>query len=381
MKHVDIIIIGGGIAGTSTGFELAKKSSIAILEKEDHAGYHATGRSAALFAESYGSENTALYALIHASWGFFKKPPEGFSDYTLHHHRGVLYAAEQQNIDALRRYYEEMKARNPDAKWVDNDFIQAKFPPLKDNYTHAAIYDPNVYDLDVNALQEGYLKSIRQSGSIFETGFQVSQIDRKNDLWIVSDGEREYAAPCLVNAAGAWVDDIAEKAGVGKIGIQPLRRSAILVDGPQGQVSDDWPMLVEFNEEFYFKPEAGKLLVSPANEDLCEPCDVQADELDIAYAVHYAEQAMNLSVDKVNHSWAGLRSFVEDRSPVIGFDSNAEGFFWIAGQGGYGIQTAPAAARLAASLIAGEGVPQDMATLGLEESLVSPARLSATHRT
>jgi len=157
-----------------------------------------------------------------------------------------------------------MKARNPDAMWVDHDFIQARFPPLKDNYTHAAIYDPNVYDLDVNALQEGYLKSIRRSGSTFEAGFQVNAIERTNGLWLVSDGKREYAAPCLVNAAGAWVDDIAEKAGVGKIGIQPLRRSAILVDGPQGQVSDGWPMLVEFREEFYFKPEAGKLLVSPA---------------------------------------------------------------------------------------------------------------------
>ena len=376
MKHADVIIIGAGIAGVSAGFELSRDASVVILEQESHPGYHATGRSAAVYAASYGSEITALYALVQASWEFFDKPPEGFADYPLCHPRGVLYIAENAHVDELKQYYQEMKERNPDITWVNRDFIKSKFPPLRDNYAEAAVYDPNVYDVDVGTLQEAYLKAIRQSGGELKTGFRVSHIQRANDLWIVSDGEEQYAAPCLVNAAGAWVDDIAQKASVEKIGIQPLRRSAILVDGPDDQVSNDWPMVVEFREEFYFKPEAGKLLASAANEDPSEPCDAQPEDLDIAYAAHFVEQALDLSVEKVNHSWAGLRSFVEGGGPVIGFDPQAEGFFWLAGQGGYGIQTAPAAARLAASLILGKGVPQDMQALGLAESLTSPARLA-----
>ena len=376
MAHFDIIIIGGGIAGTSAAFELCKSSSVLMLERESRPGYHATGRSAAVYASSYGSENTALYALVRASWEFFDSPPEGFTQYPLYHHRGVLYIAEQAQLVGLRQYYDGMKARNPDAEWIGRDAIKRLFPPLKDSYTEAAIYDTNAYDLDVSALQEGYLKAVRQSGGVLKTGFEVTHVRKSNGLWIVSNGQEEYSAPCLVNAAGAWVDEIAQKASVKKIGIQALRRSAILFDGPENQALSDWSMLVEFREEFFIKPEAGKLLASPANEDPSEPCDVQPEDLDIAYAAHYAEQALNLRVEKVDHSWAGLRSFVIDRGPVIGFDPDAEGFFWLAGQGGYGIQTAPAAGRLAASLISGEGVPEDMQALGLSELLTSPARLS-----
>jgi len=376
VERYDVIIIGGGIAGTSVGFELSKNSSVIILEQEKHPGYHATGRSAAVYASSYGSENTALYALVRASWEFFDRPPEGFTQYPLHHHRGVLYIADQAQLEDLRQYYEGMKVRNPDAEWVGRDIIKNLFPVLKDRYTEAAIYDTNAHDLDVSALQEGYLKGIRRSGGVVKTGFRVTQLRKSKKMWIVSNGQQEYAAPCIVNAAGAWADEIAQKASVGKIGIKALRRSAILFDGPDNRDPSDWAMVVEFNEEFYFKPEAGKLLASPANEDPSEPCDAQPEELDIAYAAHYVQQALNLPVDKVNHSWAGLRSFVEDRGPVIGFDPVAEGFFWLAGQGGYGIQTAPAAGRLAASLISGEGVPQDMRALGLLESLTSPARLA-----
>lgn len=375
MEKFDVIIIGAGIAGLTTAYELSKTRRVLVLEQEDQPGYHSTGRSAAVYASAYCSENTAIYALLHTSWPFFKDPPKDFSPYPLYSDRGVMFVSHKDNVAELKSYYDQMKQRNPDAALVGRDVIKKKFPPFKDTYTEAAIYDPNVYDLDVTALQEGYLRAIRAEGSFLKTGFRATTIHRSEGKWVISNGAQAFEAPCLVNAAGAWVDKVATMAAVETINIQPLRRTAILIDGPDNEVSADWSMVVEFREEFFFKPDAGKIMACPANEDLSEPCDVQPEDLDIAYAVHYAEDTLDLSVNKIGHSWAGLRSFVEDRGPVIGFDPKAEGFFWLAGLGGFGIQTAPASGRLAAALITGEGIPQDMKDFGLEDSLISPARL------
>ncbi len=374
MQKFDVIIIGAGIAGLSAAYEISKSKNILVVEQEDHPGYHATGRSAAVYAAAYGSENTALYALVRSSWPFFKNPPAGFSEYALYGDRGIMFVADHDHTSGLIKHYEEMKIRNPDAILVNRDFIKRKFPLLRDSYCETAIYDPNVYDLDVSALQEGYLRAIKKSGGQIITGFQATEIQQIQDQWAVSNGTARYQAPILVNAAGPWVDHIAQMAGAGKINIKPLRRSAILVDGPEGEISDDWTMIVEFEEEFFIKPDAGKLLISPANEDLSPPCDAQPEELDIALAAHYAEEVLGLPVKKIDHSWAGLRSFVADRGPVIGFDDKAQGFFWLAGQGGFGVQTAPAAGRLAAALIAQEAVPEDIKSYGLEEVMTSPSR-------
>ncbi len=382
MQKFDVIIIGAGIAGLSAAYEISKRKKVLVVEQEDHAGYHATGRSAAVYAAAYGSENTALYALIRSSWPFFENPPTGFSEYALYGDRGIMFVADHDHVGGLIKHYEEMKIRNPDAILVHRDFIKRKFPLLRDSYCNTAIYDPNVYDLDVSALQEGYLRAIKKSGGQVVTGFQATEIQRIQDQWIISDGTASYQAPLLVNAAGAWADHIAQIAGAERINIKPLRRSVILVDGPaegpNEKISDDWTMIVEFEEEFFFKPDAGKLLISPANEDLSAPCDAQAEELDIALAAHYAEEVLGLTVKKIDHSWAGLRSFVADRGPVIGFDDARKGFFWLAGQGGFGVQTAPAAGRLAAALISQEAIPEDMKSLGLEEVMTSPSRPGLT---
>lgn len=387
----DVIVIGAGIAGLSAAYELSKTRSVLVLEQEEHPGYHATGRSAAVYAACYGSEQDALYALVQTSWDFFANPPDGFSPYPLTQHRGVLFVSDDENVAELKQHFSEMSPRNPKAQLVGEAVIREKFPALNENYRQAAIYDPRVYDIDVSALQEGYLKAIRQAGSSqntegalhsrsdIKTSFKATDITRSGDLWTVSNGAEHFTAPYLVNAAGAWVDQVAEKAGVAPLDIKPLRRSAILIDGPEGPdvpVPADWSMVVEFREEFFFKPDAGKLMACPANEDLSEPCDAQPEELDIAYAAHYVEQALSQQVKKIDHSWAGLRSFAPDREPVIGFDPKAEGFFWVAGQGGYGIQTAPAAGRLVAALITGKKVPEDMAAFGLTEALTSPARFT-----
>ncbi len=378
MQKFDVIIVGAGIAGLSAAYEISKSKNVLVVEQEDHPGYHATGRSAAVYAAAYGSENTALYALVRSSWPFFQNPPAGFSEYALYGDRGIMFVAEHDHTSRLIKHYEEMKIRNSDAILVNRDFIKNKFPLLRDLYCETAIYDPNVYDLDVSALQEGYLRAIKKSGGRIVTGFQATEIQQIQDQWIVSNGTARYQAPILVNAAGPWVDQIAQMAGAGKINIKPLRRSAILVDGPEGENSNDWTMIVEFEEEFFIKPDAGKLLISPANEDLSPPCDAQPEEFDIALAAHYAQEVLGLPVKKIDHSWAGLRSFVADRGPVIGFDNKAQGFFWLAGQGGFGVQTAPAAGRLAAALIAQEAVPEDIKSYGLEEGMTSPSRPGLT---
>ena len=378
MGEFDTIIIGAGIAGMSAAYELSKKQKVLVLEQETHLGYHSTGRSAAVYAASYKSSDSAIQILTHASWPMFKNPPAGFTENQLYRDRGLLYIADRSQLNELASFYDDLRSANAEVEWVGKNFISEKFPLLRDQYTDNAVYDQNVYDIDVNELSEGCRRALRQSGGGIKSAFRVTELVKKSDQWVVSNGEETFQARNLVNAAGAWCDEIAELAHVSTIGIQPMRRSAVLINVDANDKIEDfagWPMTVEFKESFYFKPDAGKLLVSPANEDLSVPCDVQPEELDVAYAADFAEKVLHLTVKRIDHSWAGLRSFVPDRGPVIGFDPEAEGFFWLAGQGGTGVQTAPAAARLAASLILGEGVPHDLQDLGLSADMVSPGRL------
>ena len=188
-------------------------------------------------------------------------------------------------------------------------------------------------------------------------------------------GGTSFAAPVVVNAAGAWADVVAELAGARPIGLQPMRRTALLVDPPEGVRIDDWPMVIDVEETFYFKPDAGLLLLSPADETPSPPCDAQPEALDVAVAIDRVQTATTLEVRRVRHRWAGLRSFVADRAPVAGWDPEAAGFFWLAGQGGYGIQTAPAMARTAAALLQNEALPGDLVDAGVDPRALSPERL------
>ncbi|WP_206019483.1 NAD(P)/FAD-dependent oxidoreductase [Pseudomaricurvus alkylphenolicus] len=379
-QQVDFIVIGGGIAGVSVGYELSKSAKVLILEREEHPGQHSTGRSAAVFAASHGSSQPALYALSEASAPFFENPPIGFSEHPLINPRGVLFIAHEDKLEGLRQKYEQMQLVNKNLQLLDQDAIQKRMPALRPEYTRAAIYEERVYDLDVHGLQEGYLKGFRNNGGTLALKRSVDQMEYADGIWTVTSGEHRYFAPVVINAAGAWADQIARLAGTKPLSLQPLRRTAILVDPPAGKSPDNWPMTVEFEEQFYIKPDAGKLMVSPADETPSQPSDSQPEEIDVAYAAHYAETALDMEVTKVDHSWSGLRNFVADRNPVVGYAADAPGFFWLAGQGGYGIQTSPAAARLAASLALRRGVPEDIAGLGLKESEVSPARLGVeTH--
>lgn len=367
----DVLVIGAGIAGTSVAAHLAADRSVAVLEAESHPGFHSTGRSAALFSEMYGS--AAVRALSRGSRAFLFDPPEGFAEAPLIKARGALYVARPDQIEALEAFRAQ-----PDVAAVTQRIDTAGAldicPILRPDQVTGAIYEPDATDVDVHGLQQGYIRMLRQRGGQLLTDHPVTAMARADGKWVVSAGGRELRATTVVNAAGAWADIVGAMAGAAAIGLQPNRRTAILVDPPSGVSCDDWPLVIDIDEEFYFKPDAGLLLLSPADETPVEAGDAQPDDWDVAVAVDRVASATTLEVRRVKHRWAGLRSFVADRTPVAGYDLNAPDFFWLAGQGGYGIQTAPALSRLAACLVQGLPVPDDLAAHGVRAEDLAPSR-------
>lgn len=369
----DIAIIGGGMVGATAAANLAPHVRVLVLERESQPGYHATGRSAALFSEIYG--NASIRALTRASREFLYTPPPGFTDAPLVSPRGMLYIAHAGQLDALEAF-----ATLPDVaagtRRLGADEACALSPCLRADYVAAAVYEPDAQDLNVHALHQGYLRVVRAHGGRLVNNAGVTALQRQDDAWAIGTDAGAFQAKILINAAGAWVDEIAKLAGAAPIGIQPLRRTAFMADPPVGSDSDGWPMLIDIDEQFYLKPDAGRLLLSPADETPSAPCDALPEDMDIAIAVDRIEQATTLSIARVQQKWAGLRSFVADGSPVIGHDPEVAGFFWVAALGGYGIQTAPAVGRLAAALVRHQAVPSDMLERGLDVALLAPQRFS-----
>lgn len=367
--NFDIVVIGAGIAGASVASELARTHRVALLEREEHPGYHATGRSAALFSESYG--NAAVRALSRASRDFFFATPAGFSEHALVRPRGALHIARQDQLASLEEF-----ATNSDlagsTRRLSRDAALCLCPVLRPESVAAAILEADAADVDVDALHQGYLRRFRAAGGMLANDADVTRLIRRGGAWQVETRGTALTAPVVIDAAGAWADTVAARAGAQPLGIQPCRRTAILAELPDGIAVERWPMVIDIDETFYMKPDAGLLLISPADETPVEPCDVQAEEIDVAVGIDRVERATTFQVRRIRKRWAGLRSFAPDRSPVIGFDPAAVGFFWLAGQGGYGIQTAPAAARLAAALVRGEAPDADLARI--YDSQLSPAR-------
>lgn len=366
----DVIILGAGMAGASLAAELSTRRKVVVIEVEDQPGRHATGRSAAMFIASYG--NATIRALTRASRAFFDQPPPGFVAGPLLAPRGCLVAADAEHLGRL----DEMLGA-PDAgsmRRLSADEAIARVPILRREWVAGAIVDADAYDIDVAALHQAYLRAARRNGARLVLGAGEITLDRSNALWQVRSKADVHAAPVIVNATGAWADVVGQQAGARLIGLQPMRRTAFTIAAPSGHDIRGWPAVIDAEESFYFKPDAGQLLLSPANEDPMPPCDVAPEELDIALAVDRFERATSVEVKRVAHRWAGLRSFVADRTPVVGFDADAEGFFWLAGQGGYGIQTASALARSAAALIVGEALPDDVRAEGVTALALSPTR-------
>ncbi|MEI7537162.1 MAG: FAD-binding oxidoreductase [Comamonadaceae bacterium] len=372
-QQADFLIIGGGIAGASAGYWLAPHGRVILLERESQPGYHSTGRSAAMFMESYGTPQ--VRALTRASRAFFETPPAGFSENPVLSTRGAMMVATQGQDALLADYWEGARALSPNARLLDSSSACALVPVLQPERVLGAVHEPDALDMDVDTLHQGYLRGMRRAGGTVVCDAEVTALCRQSENWQVQAGGVDYAAPVVLNAAGAWADVVAALAGVRQIGLQPRRRSAFIFAPPADISSTDWPLTIGIGEDWYFKPDAGMLLGSPANADLVPPQDVQAEEFDIALAIDRIESMTNLSIRRPSRTWAGLRSFVADGDLIGGFDPVASGFFWVAAQGGYGIQTSAAMGEVCAALARGLPLPERIAAFGLSAEMLSPARL------
>ncbi len=361
MSSADVVVVGAGIAGAGIAFELARDARVVLVEAEDRPGYHTTGRSAAVYLKGYG--NRVIRDLTAASEAFLTAPPPGFAEVPLVTPRGALSLVREDQLARLGPTLELLHHHVPAARRVGPDEILALVPALRPAYAVAGIFDPGARDMDVDALFQGYLRGFKARGGRLLTGAAAEQITRVDGGWTIETRSERLTAPIVVNAAGAWADRVAARAGLDPLGLVPKRRTALIVAGPAGFDVSGWPLVDDIDEEFYFRPEAKKLFCSPADETPVEPHDVQPEELDIAIAVDRIERAVPLDVRRIEHSWAGLRTFAPDKTPVVGFDPRAQGFFWLAGQGGYGIQTAPAMALLASRLVRGLSAPDGLGHL------------------
>jgi D-arginine dehydrogenase len=372
MNQTDYLIIGGGIAGASIAYWLAPHGRVILLEREAQPGYHSTGRSAALFMESYGPPQ--IRALTCASRAFFEQPPAGFTDHPILTPRGALMVAAHGQQELLEEHDAIVRSVSPLARRLDATDAGGLVPVLRQERVLGAVYEPDASDMDVHALHQGYLRGARQAGARVVCDADVAAMEYAGG-WRVLAGGHEYRAPVVVNAAGAWCDRIAALAGVPPIGLVPKRRSAFIFAPPDGMDATRWPMFIGVDESYYVKPDAGMLLGSPANADPVEPHDVQAEELDVALAIDRIETMTTLTIRRPRNVWAGLRSFVADGSFVGGYDAHRSGFFWAAAQGGYGIQSSAAAGEAYASMIRGVGIPQRIADFGVDAAALAPARL------
>jgi D-arginine dehydrogenase len=369
----DFLVIGGGIAGASVAFFLAPHGHVTLLEREAQPGYHSTGRSAALFDESYGSPQ--VNALTRASRAFFEAPPAGFCDVPLLSPRGALTVAEPGQEAALQDYWELLQRTTPSATLLNAEQACALIPVLQRDKVLGATLNPDPADMDVDALHQGYLRGITRAGGSVVCHAEVTALQHQDGQWQVQAGGNRYQAPIVINAAGAWADVVAKLAAVKPLGLQPKRRSAMIFAPPEGLDCRHWPMAFGVAEDWYFKPDAGALLGSPANVDPVEPQDVQPEEIDIATAIYTIEQITTLQIRRPSRTWAGLRSFVADGDLVGGFEPQAPGFFWLAGQGGYGVMTSPAMGEACAALARGQEMPAHLAAFGLTPEMLSPKRL------
>ncbi|MCF3643293.1 FAD-binding oxidoreductase [Rhizobium sp. TRM95111] len=371
MQVYDIAIIGGGVAGLSLAYFLGGKRSVVVLEREEALGYHSTGRSAAEFVLRYNSAEVCKLAAI--SRNFFDAPPYGFTDVPLLKRRGGIIVSESDKAERLRDHFAR-EADDAPLRMLSLDETLEMVPFLDPAYVAAAYHDPDFWDIEVESLLQGYIKGARYAGVEIRNRAEILGARDIGTKWQIETPDGYLQANIVVNAAGGWADPVAHCFGVRPKGVVPHRRTAILVDLPADIDAAGMPEVSELDECFYFKPDAGRLLVSPSDETPCDPTDVQPEEIDIAWAAHYFEQATTLSVRRIVSSWAGMRSFTVDRLPVLGPAPDHQRFFWLAGQGGYGILSSPALGSLAAALLIDDPEPEGFRQHGLALATFSPTR-------
>ncbi|MDX9997815.1 MAG: FAD-binding oxidoreductase [Phenylobacterium sp.] len=366
----DVLVLGGGIAGVSVLAQVAPHARVALVEAEPALTYHTTGRSAAMYAPGYGGP--AVEPLTAASEAFLFDPPAVFGG-PLALSRPILHLAGPGQLDALLAQSRE-RARDRKLRWISPQEAVAQAPILRASRITAGLLDERGADLDVARLHEGFLKQARAAGAAVFMGAGQPNLYRVDGAWRIVAHELDLRARVVVNATGAWADATARQAGVRTLSLRALSRTVVLVEPPALPSFEAWPTVIDAEERYYFRPFSGRLLVTSANETPSRPCDASPDEMQAALALHRFDEACDHKVERIVRKWAGLRTFAPDRAPVIGWSANAPDFFWHAGLGGFGIQTAPAASRLAASLILGAPLPADLAAHGVDPQRYAPGR-------
>ncbi|PBB24594.1 MULTISPECIES: FAD-binding oxidoreductase [unclassified Mesorhizobium] len=361
-----IVVIGGGIAGLSLAAAVRDWASVTVLEREPHLGYHASGRSAALFTETYG--NRLVRALTLASRQQIVEG--GF----VAHRRGALHVGWKGDGAAIDKLADELQALVPSVRRLSAAELHALVPAIATEATCGGVYEPDAVDIDTGKMLAACASALKAGGGAIRTGEEVRAISPGGGGLRVQTSAGVYPADIVVNAAGAWVDVVAGLAGLSGLGFQPKRRTAFLFDAPAGTDIASWPLVVDLHEQFYFKPDAGRLIGSLADETDSEPCDAWPEDIDVAIAVDRIEQATSMRIGRPSTPWAGLRTFALDRTPVAGFDPRLPGFFWLGGQGGYGFQVSLTLARLGAALMRGEPLPEDVTALGVTAAALAPDR-------
>jgi len=368
----DFLVIGAGVSGAAAAWELAAHGTTILLDMEDQAGYHSSGRSAALYTPNYGP--ALVRQICQAAGVFFNAPPAGFAEHPLLSPRGALTLGiddPEHKIDEL------LKDAPPEHPIEEISLARAAelCPLIRPEVFRRAILEPGVMDMDAAAIHQGYLRGFKARGGTLALAAHVTALERSAGMWTAVTPAGRFRAPVVVNAAGAWADRVGALAGLPRIGLQPCLRTVILVEAPPQFCSPRQPVGEVIETWHYFKPEAGRILASPGDETPVDPMDAYPDDMVIAELADYLERHTHLKVERILRSWAGLRSFVPDHCPVAGFDPQAEGFFWLAAQGGYGIMMSPVLGRTTASLVAADALPDDLKERGLTPADLSPARL------
>jgi D-arginine dehydrogenase len=369
----DVLVVGAGVAGAAAGYFLSEVGDVALLEMESAPGYHSTGRSAALFSEYYG--NPTVRALTAASRAFLITPPPGFADGPLLSPRGVLTLCPSGSEDDFAAMLADGLSAPVPVREIDVGEVRRYCPIVRAGRYSRAMVKPGAMDIDVDLLHQGFLRGVRARGGRVVTRARVRELTHRGGLWHATTDAGVFTASVVVNAAGAWADEVAALAGVRPMGLIPLRRTAFLADPPDGVDAARWPMVTDVADTFYVKPESGRLLVSPSDATPVPPCDARPDDLDVARAVERVQEATTLEIRSVRHAWAGLRTAAADDTPVVGEAPDAPGFVWLAGLSGYGVQTSPAVGRIAAAA-ATRTPPAEAA--GADPVALAPGRFQET---
>lgn len=372
MKKIDFAVIGAGMSGAAAAYYLADAGQCVLFEKEDVAGYHATGRSAAIFSEHHGPD--LVCKLARASYAFLENPPQGFVSTPLLTERGFLFTGTKDEGDVADTMCTPYFKGQAPVQKISPAEAKNLMPFVKDEFLQTPAYYGDAKEIDVAALHQVFLSGAKKKGCSVLTGQTITKIEKTKDGWLVKTKDEEFLCQKVINAAGAWADEVATLAGMPALGITPKRRTVIAVDLPSEYAGKIYPMVVFHDQKLYFKNENAQVLISPMDTTPSAPTDAAPEEYDIAVASYLFEERTGIPVKKINNSWAGLRSFFDDGAPIVD-DMDGSGFIWLAGQGGYGIKIAESMGRIVTSIATGNDLPDDVKNLDITLDDLSAKRL------